>query len=275
MRTGARASYRVEGGPTISVQFFKPGAILFLKAISTPPQGQLMIEFIAKHINTISTLISAFAALLTAVATFFLWRVTRLLADETKRMVDASVQPHVVVTLEPNSWAAFYFDINIANTGNAPAYNIEVEFNPPLVNAEHRKNRGIPFSKVSVLKNGHSLNSNLCKYEQIKDQVYSISISWSKQPDSTERERNEYSYDMASFEGVSYLGARSPMTQIAEQVKKIREDWRPISQGAKKVRADVYTSSDRNEERKYIQEQHDLAIKRRDEKRAKRLESGE
>ena len=148
-----------------------------------------MIEFIAEHINTISTLISAWAALLTAVATFFLWRVTRLLADETKRMVDASVQPHVVVTLEPNSWAAFYFDINIANTGNAPAYDIEIGFNPPLVNAEHRKNKGIPFSKVSVLKNGHSLNSSLCKYEQIKDQVYSVSISWSKQPGSTERER--------------------------------------------------------------------------------------
>ncbi|MEF9793102.1 hypothetical protein [Escherichia coli] len=111
-----------------------------------------MIEFIAEHINTVSTLISALAALLTAVATFFLWRVTRLLADETKRMVDASVQPHVVVTLEPNSWAAFYFDINIANTGNAPAYDIEIGFNPPLVNAEHRKNIGIPFSKVSVLK---------------------------------------------------------------------------------------------------------------------------
>ncbi len=98
-----------------------------------------MVKLIAEHINTISTLISAFAALLTAVATFFLWRVTRLLADETKKMVDGSVQPHVVVTLEPNSWAAFYFDINIANTGNAPAYDIEVEFNPPLVNAEHRK----------------------------------------------------------------------------------------------------------------------------------------
>lgn len=232
-----------------------------------------MIGFIAEHINTISTLITAFAALLTAAATFFLWRVTRLLAHETKRMVDASVQPHVVVTLEPNSWAAFYFDINIANTGNAPAYDITVEFDPPLVNAEHRKNRGIPFNKVSVLKNGHSLNSSLCEYEQIKDQVYFVSISWSKQPGSTERDRNEYSYDMASFEGVSYLGARSPMTQIAEQVKKIREDWRPISQGAKKVRADVYTSSDRNEERRYMQEQHDLAIKRRDEKIAKRLES--
>ncbi|MGN9525175.1 hypothetical protein ACTMQE_00820 [Escherichia coli] len=74
---------------------------------------------------------------------------------------------------------------------------------------------------------------------------------------------------MATFEGISYLGARSPLTQIAEQIKGIREDWKPIAQGAKKVKADVYTSSDRNEERTYLQEQHDLAIKRRDEKRKK------
>lgn len=226
-----------------------------------------MIEFITKHIDTIGTLISAFAALLTAVATFFLWRVTKLLADETKRMVDASVQPHVVVTLEPNSWAAFYFDINIANTGNAPAYDIEVEFDPPLVNAEHRKNKGIPFSKVSVLKNGDSLSSSLCEYEKIKDQIYSVSISWSKHPDSIERERNEYSYDMASFEGVSYLGARSPITQIAEQVKKLREDWRPISQGAKKIKTDNYSSSDRDEEKQAHEEWYQSTLKAWEQKK--------
>ncbi|EED0358451.1 hypothetical protein K3Z33_004889 [Escherichia coli] len=190
-------------------------------------------------------------------------------------MVDASAQPHIVVTLEPNPWAAFYFDINIANTGNAPAYNVEVVFDPPLVNAEHREKSEIPFSKVSVLKNGQSLTSNLCKYEQIKDQIYNINISWASKPKSNDRETNEYVYDMATFEGISYLGARSSLTQIAEQIKGIREDWKPIAQGAKKVKADVYTSSDRNEERTYLQEQHDLAIKRRDEKREKRLESGE
>lgn len=190
-------------------------------------------------------------------------------------MVDASAQPHIVVTLEPNPWAAFYFDINIANTGNAPAYNVEVVFDPPLVNAEHREKSEIPFSKVSVLKNGQSLTSNLCKYEQIKDQIYNINISWASKPKSNDRETNEYVYNMATFEGISYLGARSPLTQIAEQIKGIREDWKPIAQGAKKVKADVYTSSDRNEERTYLQEQHDLAIKRRDEKREKRLESGE
>ncbi len=154
-------------------------------------------------------------------------------------------------------------------------YNVEVVFDPPLVNAEHREKSEIPFSKVSVLKNGQSLTSNLCKYEQIKDQIYNINISWASKPKSNDRETNEYVYDMATFEGISYLGARSPLTQIAEQIKGIREDWKPIAQGAKKVKADVYTSSDRNEERTYLQEQHDLAIKRRDEKREKRLESGE
>ncbi|KYR88822.1 hypothetical protein, partial [Escherichia coli] len=157
----------------------------------------------------------------------------------------------------------------------SPAYNVEVVFDPPLVNAEHREKSEIPFSKVSVLKNGQSLTSNLCKYEQIKDQIYNINISWASKPKSNDRETNEYVYDMATFEGISYLGARSPLTQIAEQIKGIREDWKPIAQGAKKVKADVYTSSDRNEERTYLQEQHDLAIKRRDEKREKRLESGE
>ncbi|TCV91721.1 hypothetical protein [Biostraticola tofi] len=226
-----------------------------------------MIEFITKHIDTIGILISAFAALLTAVATFFLWRVTRLLADETKRMVDASAQPHVVVTLEPNPWVAFYFDINIANTGNAPAYNIEVLFDPPLVNAEHRINRDIPFSNVSVLKNGHSLNSSLCKYEQIKDQVYLVSISWSKHPGSSEREKNEYSYDMASFEGVSYLGARNPMTQIAEQMKKLREDWRPVSQGNKKIKSDVYSQDDRNEDLRLSEERYREFLREREQKK--------
>ena len=42
--------------------------------------------------------------LVTAVATLFLWRVTKLLAVETKRMAEASAQPHVVATLDPNRW---------------------------------------------------------------------------------------------------------------------------------------------------------------------------
>jgi len=37
----------------------------------------------------------------TAVATIFLWRVTRVLAAETTRMVEAGSRPHIVATIEP------------------------------------------------------------------------------------------------------------------------------------------------------------------------------
>ncbi|UWA66459.1 hypothetical protein [Enterobacter cloacae] len=111
-------------------------------------------------------------------------------------MVEASSQPHIVVTLEPNTWAAFYFDINVANTGNAPAYNIEIDFDPPLNNAEHRENNhhSIPFRKISVLKNGQTLSSNLCEYNQIKNNTYNVTISWSKK--QTQQKENITSMSM-------------------------------------------------------------------------------
>ncbi|HDV9501132.1 TPA: hypothetical protein RKV73_004135, partial [Escherichia coli] len=73
----------------------------------------------------------------------------------------------------------------------------------------------------------------------------------------------------ASFEGVSYLGARSPMTQIAEQMKKIREDWRPISQGSKKIKTDNYNSSDRAEEQRAREEWYQTTVKKWDKERPK------
>lgn len=220
--------------------------------------GMNINELLTESLDNISSIVTAIAAILTAVATFFLWRVTKLLAAETKRMVDASVQPHVVVTLEPNMWAAFHFDINISNVGNAAAYDIEINFDPPLINAKHRKQRAIPFNKVSVLKNGQSLISNICEYEQLKDKVFKVTVSWTKKVGDSSRQVHEYNYDMSSFDGVSYLGARNPLTQIAEQIKKIREDWQYIASGGKRLKTDVYTEDDRELKRKrdhdYVEE---------------------
>lgn len=232
-----------------------------------------MLEFIAENFTNINAFITALAAIFTAIATFFLWRVTNLLAKETKRMVDAAEQPHVVVTLEPNMWAVFHFDICITNTGNSPAYNIHVDFDPPLINADHRErsNHSIPFSNISVLKNGQSLTSNICEYEKIKDTKYNIKISWSKRPNSQIRDEYEYVYDMASFDGISYLGARNPVTQIADQIKKIREDWRPVTQGQKKLKTDTYNSKDRDLEAKTREEQYNIAKEEYEKRKNKKI----
>ncbi|MFP1780045.1 hypothetical protein ACLEEB_12955 [Lonsdalea quercina] len=243
------------------------------KSIEAEAQGtNKMIQYFLGHIDKISTFITAFAALLTAIATFFLWRVTRVLADETKRMVDASEQPQVVATLEPNAWSMRYFDISIANTGNAPAFNIEVTFDPPLENASHRKNKTIPLRQISVLRNGQTMTSNLCEYDQIEGKVFQVNISWTKKPNSTVKEIMSYTYDMASFAGISQLGAKNPMTAISQQITKIREDWMRIAKGTRRIQTDIYGSEDRINEKKLRDEQLQMAREEWESRQANRKE---
>lgn len=106
-----------------------------------------------------------FAAVVTAVATFFLWKVTRTLAD-------ASLQPHVVATLEPNLWSTRHFDLKINNTGNATAYDIVVSFDPPLNNGEGRENKKVPLEHVSVLRPGQGLVSYLSDYSTLEGREF-------------------------------------------------------------------------------------------------------
>lgn len=119
------------------------------------------------------------ATVVTAVATLFLWRVTKLLAKETTRMVEASDQPHVVATLSPNRWSLRHFDLVVDNTGNATAYDIRIVFNPPLENGEaRREDAKIPFQRVSVLKPGQELRSYLADIDVLEGKAFEVAVSW-------------------------------------------------------------------------------------------------
>lgn len=189
--------------------------------------------------------------LVTAVATFFLWRVTRVLAVETKRMALAASQPHVVATLEPNRWSLGHFDINVNNSGNAPAYDITVEFTPPLQNVEARSSEGgeVPFGNISVLRPGQGVASYLSDYEGVKDAVYNVRVSWRRSASDPVREENAYTLNMADKRGVSELGG-DPIVQIAKHLSKLEAEWRPVARGAKRVKVDGFTSGDRLHERR-------------------------
>lgn len=64
------------------------------------------------------------ATAVTAMATGVLAWVTWVLARETRRMANATHEPHVVVTLEPSPWSIIHTDLVIQNTGNGTAYDI-------------------------------------------------------------------------------------------------------------------------------------------------------
>lgn len=208
--------------------------------------------------QAIATWGSLIATVATAIATFFLWRVTKILAVETKRMADASAQPQVVANIVLNKWAMNHADIEIENTGNATAFDIKVSFDPPLENGTVRAqgDRAIPFQEISILKPGQSLSSYLTESAALLDKSYNIIISWRLLPDSKDRQQLSYTFSMSDYKGMSRLGAADPAIQIAEQVKKIREDWQRVANGQRKLQADIFTDTERQRERELIEERY-------------------
>ena len=179
-----------------------------------------------------------------------------LLAKETKRMADLSARPQIVASIIPNQWSTIHLDVQVENTGNASAFEIEISFDPPLENGEAREDRVIPFEQISVLKPGQVLQSYLSGVGDYLKQKFTVTASWKLHPDATERENLVYTLNMSDYQGISYLGSRDPVVQIAEQIKKLRDDWRYVASGSRKIKTDVHTSDDRRREQEALEKQY-------------------
>ena len=215
------------------------------------------MEGMPSWVNTVIAVGGVLGTMVTAVATFFLWRVTKTLAHETTRMAEAAAQPHVVVTLTPNRWSMRHFDIHIDNTGNATAYDISIAFDPPLENGEARGDRvEIPFQKISVLKPGQGMVSYLSEFGKLKGKTYEVDISWKRDASSQQRQNNSYTLSMLDHEGVSRLGGDDPLVEIAKHIKKIEENWSPVAKGQKRTKVDVFSGFDRLHERREANRMH-------------------
>ncbi|AZO61238.1 MAG: hypothetical protein E5Y51_21505 [Mesorhizobium sp.] len=205
------------------------------------------------------TSVQTWSMVLTAVATIGLGFFTWVLARETKRLSRATAQAHVVAALENNQWAFQHADLVVSNTGNATAHDIEVTFEPPLDWYRPSKPGAQPLRNLSILKPGQSQSSHVGEFSKLADKTYRITTSWKHHP--SERTRQSLSYDlpMQDYDGIAQLGARTPLIQIAEQLKKIREDWQWVAGGSRKLSVDSYSGEDREKERKRREAQRKAA----------------
>lgn len=225
-------------------------------------------------VNGVIAIGGAIGTLVTAVATFFLWRVTKTLAHETKRMAEAAAQPHVVVTLTPNRWSMRHFDIHIDNTGNATAYDVVVGFDPPLKNGEARGDQiQIPFQKVSVLKPGQGLYSYLSEFKKLDGKAYKVDISWKRDASCDQRQTNVYMLNMADHKGISRLG-EEPLLEMAKYIKRIEESWSPVANGSRRTKVDVFSGSDRLHERRAANRERRQWKREQEDKQPAQAEKG-
>lgn len=208
----------------------------------------------ATNLVAIGTMVAAFA---TALATFFLLKVTGILAKETKRLADAT-DPHaqVVAALVPNRWSLIHVDIEIENTGNATAFDIRVVFDPPVEDGRvGEDDEGkVPFNTISILKPGQKLGSYIGHVAPFLEATYKVTTSWAIAPGSLDRTELKYELDMRDYKGMSSLGERDPLVGVATQLKRLREDWQWVSKGSRKIKVDNYSQDDRDAERRHLEE---------------------
>jgi len=183
-------------------------------------------------------------SIVTAVATIFLWKVTRLLAHETTRMVDAASQPHVVATLDPSPWSVRFFELNVNNTGTGTPYDIQVKFEPPLKNKDNLEGTGSPIDRISVLKPGQGINSYAADYPAVKGVTYQVTVSWRRSAQENSREENAYTLNLSDMENMSRIEG-DPLVKIAEHLKRLQEDNRKHQNSRSRLEVNAYFTSDR------------------------------
>ncbi len=209
---------------------------------------------LSDYLQIAASFIAHFAPIVTAGATIALVIVTVVLARATKRMARASSQPLVTATIEPNIWSMVHCDFVVENSGSAPAYNVKIRISPEPSQNDHRKGKSLPLQSISVLRTGQKMTSFLADAKDILGQEFRIEVSWKRDPSDESIE--SIAYDHYLPEEVSRLGAWSPEIQVAEQVKKLREDWRPVASGFRKLSVNAFGKADRDEERKELEERY-------------------
>lgn len=215
--------------------------------------------------DNIASFVSVFATVVTGVATVMLWWVTKNLATVTKQMAEATSRPQLTATLEPNQWSLRHIDLRLSNDGNASAYDVELQFNPELPHNASKPERTMPFQNITVLRPGQVLLSWIGDFSDIKDTTFKVTMTWKVSPTSLNKLSMSYDYSIAHLVAMSRLGAASPLIQIAEEVKKLREDWRSVTSGQKKLEVNLTDRIDRAKQHKemadWMEENKDLISK--------------
>lgn len=209
---------------------------------------------------SIANSLVAASSIATAFATVFLWRVTKKLYNATRLMADAMSRAQVVAAIRPNIWSLLHADIHVTNTGNAAAFDIKVEFDPPIERTGRLEGRPMPLAAVSMLRPGDSLHCALAQMSAVLGKTFSVTTSWKAAPTDDRRQSLTYTMDMRDFDGWRTVGPADPMIQLADQVKKLREDWHGVATGGRRLRVDAYSSKDREHEDRELNDWFDKCV---------------
>jgi len=163
------------------------------------------------------------AAFVTAIATFALWRVTRVLAVETKTLAAMTSRPFVVCSLESSPASAIALNLTLRNTGNATAFDVKLQLSPALEKPDGSPPDDETMTKweISLLPPGQILTTQGVLGPTVHDKVFSATVSWASLPGASVRESLSYKFEPK--DGFRGGFASKGVHHVAEELEKLRK----------------------------------------------------
>lgn len=163
------------------------------------------------------------AAGVTALATIALWRVTKVLAVETKTLAAMTSRPFVVCSLESSGASAIALNLTLRNTGNATAFDVKLELSPALEkpNGDPPDDPAKTLWEISLLPPGQALSTQGVMSTKVYGKIFAATVSWAAMPGASVRESLSYSFEPK--DGFRGGWNTKGLHQIAEELEKMRK----------------------------------------------------
>lgn len=225
-----------------------------------------ILKFLNENSGALTVIFSAVVTLATAVYAILTW----LLVSETRRMRQVQTEPKIEITLQSIDIAVHIVRLHIRNIGLGPA--LDLKFSPKVISGGESAEKLIAaFTETNFFKTGISYLSpgeeRLSHYtEMTEDHDGKISSTIAFDVEYQGSGRNKYqetlTIDMSEYKGTYQLG-KPHLYSIALSLEKMQKDLHHVSTGFRRIRTDVFTSSDREAEKQAIQERFEKERERR------------
>ncbi|WP_421446398.1 hypothetical protein [Agrobacterium tumefaciens] len=211
-----------------------------------------LLEFLNKNSGALTVLFTAVVTVATAVYAALTW----ILVKETRMMREVQTEPKLQVTVGALDFAIHIVRLYVRNVGLGPALN--VTFKPKvLAGGQSAEKLLAEFAKVNFfnvgLKHFGPGQEKVSAYTQLTEDhdgkmasVLAIDVTYRSA--TGKRYSDSLVVDMSELKGGYQLGKPHEYA-IAQSLEKMQKDIHHLTTGFHRIKANIYTSEDREEER--------------------------
>ncbi|CAB3662637.1 hypothetical protein [Achromobacter kerstersii] len=215
-----------------------------------------LLEFLNKNSGALTVLFTAVVTVATALYAALTW----ILVKETRMMREVQTEPKLQVTVSSLDVAIHIVRLHVRNVGLGPALN--VTFQPKvLAGGQSAEKLLAEFTDVNFfsvgLKHFGPGQERVSAYTQLTEDhdgkmasVLAIDVTYHSA--TGKRYSDSLVVDMSELKGGYQLG-KPHVYAIAQSLEKMQKDIHHLTTGFHRIKANIYTSEDRAEERTEVQ----------------------